>query len=383
MFTFNRPSFPVRRALLSVTTALLLSSLSATVSAENHEKSIPPIELNATQLEAFNIQFAAVSATNSVPSSPYVAKSIVPINQRYALTMPIEGQITALKHVHGRIQKGDVIATYYSANYVSLQSDYLNTLADLKTAWAALKRIKKLSQSGAVSSKQQQIAQSNVRKLQNQKSQLKHKLLFIGMPQDRLNKLNASRQLQPGTLELKAPVSGELFNAEVQLGQRISAQAPIIFIAKIDPIVLDVDVPVKEAKLIQEGFKVQLIGENKMGIVAHKADFVKSHTQTIELHTLFDNADFSIKPGQVFQVTFIFKTPAFKTSINALTSINDQQTIFIKQGDKIQGIAIKVLQVQNGQLFFTPLEAEHIQAGTQVVIHGTSSLKASLEEGEE
>lgn len=371
--------------LAGLTLAMALSTSLYLPKASAETNAIPGITLNAEQMVALSIETQTVEPVQSYPSRQYVAQSIVPHNQVYAVTMPVDGQIMELHHFHGGVQKGDVIATVHSTELLKLQSELIGTLADLRAEMSALNRAKKLSQSGAVSSKQRQQLEANVQKLLQTKSQQKEALLYMGMNPELVSKLENSQKLQSATLEIKAPVTGELFDLEAQLGKRLMAQDNVISIAKIDPIVIDVDVPVEDVKPLEEGQSVSIVGSEKMGTVAHIAEFVDPMTQSIGVHTRFENTDFSIKPGKMFKVQFQFKQPAYQTQMGALTRIENQPMIFVKQGDTIQAIEVEVLQTQNNQLYFLPKESQSLTAQSQIVVHGTASLKNSLmaEEGEE
>jgi len=337
------------------------------------------------QMRALAIKTQMVMQVTSYPSSSFMAQSMVPLNQRYAVTMPVAGQITALYHVHGHVNQGDVIATVYSADLQKMQSDFIGTLADLKAQLAALKRAKSLSQTGAISSKQRQALEASVKKLSQLKAQQKQALLFIGMNSKLVADLEKTQQIQSAELELTAPVTGELFNVQVEIGKRVDAQAPVVSIAKTNPIVIDLEVPVAEVNGLVEGQSVKASTLNKLGKIAHISDFVNPTTQSVEVHTLFDNADFAIKPGHLFQVQFQYAQPAYQTEMNALTTINNQDIIFVQNQQKIKAVPVTVLQTYGGQLFVKPIHENELNAQSKVVVHGASSLKSNLmaEEGGE
>ena len=369
----------------NITVAIALTTSLFVNASQASNTGLPEIKLTPEQMKALAIETDALKPVSSYPSIEYVAQSIVPLNQRYAVTMPVDGQVLELLHFHGNVKKGDVIATIYSAELLKMQSALIATLADYQAEMSALNRAKKLSQTGAVSSKQRQQLEANVKKLAQTKSQQKLELISIGMDLELVEQLESTQKLQSAELMIKAPVSGELFDVQVQLGQRLMMQDALIYIATIDPIVIDVEVPIEQSKQIIDGQTVSLTNTDLTGLVYHMADFVNPRTQSVEVHTRFDNPDFSIKPGQTFKLQFNFEQEAFKTLIGALTVVDNQTIIFVQQAAQIKAVAIKVLQTQNGFVYFTPLQAGTLSAQTMVVVHGASSLKNSLmaEEGEE
>ncbi|WP_029406696.1 efflux RND transporter periplasmic adaptor subunit [Thiomicrorhabdus sp. Milos-T2] len=379
----------LKRSKISKLTAALVFSVSALgyiPSATASETEVfPSLTLTTEQMDALAIQTQKVARVKTYPSSAFIAKSMVPLNQRYVVTMPISGQITAIHHMHGHIDKGDVIATVYSAELQMMQSDFIATLADLKAEMAALKRAKSLSQTGAISSKKRQALEASVRKLSQMKIQQKQTLLYLGMASKLVSALENTQRIQSAEFPLISPVTGELFDIQVEIGKRVKAQAVVVSIAKTDPIVIDLEVPVKEVKGLAEGQTVSVATLEKSGKVSHISDFVTPDTQSVEVHTLFDNADFAIKPGQLFSVKFQHEDPAYKTAMNALTILNNQDIIFVQQNKEIKAVPVFVLQTSDGQLFFNPVHQEDINAQSRVITHGASSLKSNMmaEEGGE
>jgi len=371
---------------VSVALVLAVSALSYVPTLSAAETApLPTVNLTAEQMNTLAIKTQMVASVTSYPSSAFMAQSMVPLNQRYAVTMPVSGQITALYHVHGHVNQGDVIATVYSAELQKMQSDFVGTLADLKAQMASLKRAKSLSKTGVVSSKQLQALEASVRKLSQVKSQQKQELLSLGMDPKQVTELENTHQIQSAELALIAPVTGELFDVQVEIGKRVVAQAPVVSIAKTNPIVIDLEVPVAAVKGLTEGQSVSATTLSKLGKVAHISDFVNPTTQAVEVHTVFENADFAIKPGQLFHVQFQYIQPAYQTTINALTIINNQDVIFVQQKQEIKAVPVTVLQTYDGQLFVKPVHADDMNAQSMVVVHGASSIKSNMmaEEGGE
>jgi len=380
---------PVNKTIQSIGLALSIMSASLIYSSNAMASELPSLELNEQQLSALAIKAEPAILVDRYPSQQYVAQAIVPINQRHAITIPFSGQVTALYHFHGDVKQGESIAKVYSPELLNLQTEFLATLADLRTERFALKRAKQLSQTGAVSSKQRQLHEASVQKLMQLKAQQKQNLLYVGMATEVVAKLEKTQQLQPAEIDIVAPISGELFDVQVQLGQRLDANDALIYIGQTNPIVVDVEIPVNHASVVKEGLEATLVSINKTGLVSLVADRVNPLTQSIEVHAKFDNQDALLKPGQAVKLQFQFTDKAFMTKLNALTMIDGRNVVFTKQQNTITPITVEVLHTQNGELYFKPLETSidtaTLSAQSQIVVHGASSLKNSLmaEEGEE
>ena len=344
---------------LSVKKIILSASLStlffSNISFSNEELS--GLSLNLSQQSSMGLQTALAKQTDVVPSAIYPAQAIIPLQTRRSLSSPLSGKIVQLNYVHGPIEKGQVIAEIESPDLLKIQEDFLATLSDLDISQQNLNRAQQLNQSGVSSTKQLQQANSAVKKLFFKKVQLKENLLLIGMAQNSIENLLSSHKLQPANLQIKSPVDGQLFDLEVRLGERVAQNQTIISLGETNPIILVVRVPVESSNVIQEGQKVKLVSNDKIGVIKHIDMMVDPMTQSVDIHISVQNDDKKLRAGQLFKVRFLAQTtqPVYQISANAISQYDGKTVIFAQQNkDLIQALPIKVVNITDKQLYFIP-----------------------------
>lgn len=343
-----------------------------------------PLVFSSQQIANLGIATAPIKKITQYPSETYPAEAVVPLSQTHLVTTPISGLVTKIDHVHGPINKGEVIAEILSPDLLNAQKNYLNTLSDLDTAKNTLARALKLTQNGVVSVKNKQRAQADVNKLSQIKRQQRDDLTLMGMAEASIKKLEKTHKQQPAIIHVFAPVTGELFNLQVKVGQRLTPNQPLISIGIINPIVVHVKVPAQEASNISEGMKTELLNSDdnlvKQGVVAHISSFVDPMTQSIEIHNKFDNTDKKIHPGQLFQIEFIHKAKPeehiYQAPASAIANFNQQDVVFLMQQRQITVKPVQILLQKGSVMVFktkTPIDTSK-----QIITQSTSAVKTAL-----
>lgn len=333
--------------------------------------------------QAMGIEVARPESLTHYPSKTYPGEVIIPLNQTYLVTTPLSGLVTQIKHVHGPIQQGEPIAEVLSPELLNAQKNYLNTLADLDAAQAELKRASTLTQTGVVSVKKRQQAEANLKKIQQIQTQQKQDLTLMGMQPQAVKTLEKSHQLQPALIQIKAPVTGELFDLQVRVGQRLNSNQPIISIGEVNPIVVETKVPLSEVGALQPNQAVTLASEQMSGNIEYIPHFTDPITQTVNVHIEFDNAQFQLRPGQWVSTQFLFPQPAeaflYRVPRTAIGQFDGQDVLFQLQGQTLSVQPITLLNFEGDWLYLSTQTAlQHA-----VVIRGVNALRGLLEgEGE-
>lgn len=373
----------LRRHALGTAVFLMTASM-ATLFASAHAEASEPLVFSNQQITALGIATTPVKKITQYPSETYAAEAVVPLSQTHLVTTPVSGLITKINHVHGPIKKDEVIAEILSPDLLNAQKNYLNTLSDLSTAKASLARALKLTQNGVVSIKNKQQAQSDVNKLSQIKRQQRQDLVMMSMSTASIQKLEKTQKQQPAIIQVIAPVTGELFNLQAKVGQRLMANQALISIGIVDPIVVDMRLPVSKLQSINEGMQTLLLSSDNQiiskGVIAHISSFVDPTTQAVEVHNKFDNSDGKIHPGQLFQVEFVHKTTSdeniYQAPASAIGNFNKHDVVFLMHQRQITVQPIKVLLQQGGVMIFkTTNPIDELQ---QIVTQSTSAVKAAL-----
>ena len=344
------------------------------------------ISLSDAQISALNLKTAALKEQSSYLSNPYPAQAVIPLAQTFLVTTPLNGLIQKLFYVHGPIEKGEVIAELLSPELLNLQKDFLNTYADYRLATAEYQRAIQLNKTGVVSIKKLQEAQSNQDKLNQMLEQQTQDLTLMGMNATALKALKDTRQLQPSLIEIKSPISGELFDLQAKIGERLHANDPIISVGRVDPIVIDANIPTEDADTLTEGQSVQIIlgKQTKTASIKHIANFTDPATQSVEVHMVMPNPQKTTRPGQFLTAKFEFsdQTQVYQTQRSAISQLDGQDLVFVKTAQGFKPFAIEVLTFNGTDMTFKALQPLPSDTA-EVVVQGASALKALAMGGEE
>jgi membrane fusion protein, heavy metal efflux system len=343
--------------------------------------------LTTLQQAAMGMQTDVAKQIDLVPSAIYPAQATIPLQTMRSLSSPLAGQVIQLNYVHGLIQKGQVIAEMESPDLLKIQEDFLVTLSDLSINQQNLNRARKLNQSGVSSTKKLQQALSEVKKLSLKKAQIKHNLMLIGMAESSIINLEKTQKLQPANLYIKSPINGQLFDLKVRLGERVDKNQSLISLGETNPIILVVRVPVDTVNDIQEGQKVEVVSNGKVGVVKHIDLMVDPMTQSVDIHIKVQNDDNKLRSGQLFKVRFLTEKAdnTYQISANAISQYQGKTVVFVKQKapqnlqdkDLIQALPIKVVNITDKQLYFNTETKQ--SSPLNVYIQGSTAIKSALD----
>lgn len=341
------------------------------------------VQIASENQQHLGIEVANAAQVSSYPSRIYTGQAVVALDKAYLVTAPLSGLVTKIVHFHGAANKGDVIAHIQSPALLTAQKDFLNTLSDFNNAKYNLARSEKLMKTGVVSTKNFQNAKAQYNKALQIKQQQQQDLALLGMATRSIQKLVDTQQLQPAELQITAPADGELFNLQVKVGERLSANQPIISLGATDPIVVEAPVPVQNTKGLSVGQTATISTSlsavtGEIELIPNVADPI---TQTVLVHIEVPNANHALIPGQRVQVQFNINTPsslkAYKVPRNAIAQLNGQTVVFLKNATEIQAIPISVLVIDGNFLYFkTNLD---VGISPEIVIKSTSAIKAVFE----
>jgi multidrug efflux pump subunit AcrA (membrane-fusion protein) len=378
----------INMALL--TKVVILSLCLGTLAFANNveEKLANVLKLTVEQQLAMGLQTAVAIKTDTVPSSIFPAQASIPLITRRSLSSPLSGQVIKLNYVHGPIKKGQIFTEIESPELLKIQESFLAVLSDLKIAKKSLNRENELNKGGISSTKKLQQAKLNVKKLSLTKDHIKKTLALVGMESSAIATLEQTGQLQAPILQIISPITGQLFDLKIRLGERVEKNSSLISLGKINPIILIVHVPVKLVNSLTEKQPVEIIGKQKKGIIEHIDPMVDPMTQSVDVHISVENNDMSLRTGQLFNIRFLSENldqmllekeaAIYKISANANIEYQGKTVVFTQQGDRVKIVPIKVINISNQFMYFTPLNTS-ISPPLTIYTKGSTAIKSALD----
>ncbi len=185
----------------------------------------------------------------------------VPNQNRASISSPIGGIIKTIAVQAGQtVKAGQVIATLYNAEYVSMQEAFLTVRAQCELALSELTRQKNLSQASATATKNLQQAEMEWKTLSIRQASLKQQLDQLGANTSSL-KAESIRDV----MELRAALSGAVSSVLVNIGTHVSPSNPIVEIVDNSQLHLDLYVYEKDIAKISTGQLIHFTPTNNQG----------------------------------------------------------------------------------------------------------------------
>ncbi len=362
------------RKLTYLTAALLMTGMTAVHALE-------PISLNTTQVEALGLKFETVSPVQQVKSYAWPGQVDIPLAHRDMLSAPVSGRIHAVHFVHGEVKKGQPLITLYSTELVTMQQRWLDARAQQAQAQKNFARAERLYQAGSLSQKQYLAAKTALAQAEHAQTAAYDALRYAGLQADQLK--TVARTGKPvALLTLRAPKDGLFFDLQVERNQEVPAQAVLGQIGEIEEVIVDVAVPVAQARTIEVGQPVTLVPDAVQGKVRYVAQQADPMTQRVAVHVLFENAERKLLPGQFVRVQFVKAAPvqSWRVPSHAVVALEGAPSVFVHVGEVFKPVQVEMIS-RNAD--WAIVRSPALKAGIEVVSYGAIFLKGMMGDEEE
>lgn len=207
------------------------------------------------------------------------------------------GYIDQLNVLRGqRVKKGDLLATISDPGIIQLQSDYLQSQAELEAKEKDFLRKEGLRQSEAVSEKDFEQARSHYLSLKAKVDGLRDQLRFIGIDPESISQNGPVNQVR-----ITAPLTGFVHEVLANTGKRVEANDLLFHIIDEGHKHIELEVFASNATQVEVGQKVrfQLSGSQDQfnGHVFLVNQAMDSKSQTLSVHVHPDSAFSNIPVG--------------------------------------------------------------------------------------
>ncbi len=347
----------------------------------------------AASAEGLNLtaqQVAALGVT-SVPLSQSAqggltvpAQLRLPAQQQQVLAAPVSGLVTAIQADTGaQVRQGQWLVRLRSTQAQALRRDALQAGSQQELAERSLKRDEQLMSEGL-------IAQS---RLDQSRTQARVARLTAQQQQQAVGQALGSAQVSPnGEITLVAPMSGQVAELMVSVGQRVEEAAPLLKLANLQELSVELQVPVQQAQGLQAGQTVQVLlagssaapGSGELvATVVSIAPLLDERTQSVTVRArLRQTASGSLRPGQWVQARLQTSSalPLLPESAIVTLSASGEQAVFIEEAPgRYRLQKVKTLGRQGSDMVVQGLpDTSAGAAPLRIVTRGTAALKALL-----
>jgi multidrug efflux pump subunit AcrA (membrane-fusion protein) len=294
------------------------------------------------------------------------------------VSTPLPGLVEMLSvSISQPVQKGQVLARIQSPALAEAQRLFVQASNQASLAQAALRRDESLWQEGIIAESRYLGAKGNQAEAAALLAERTQALRLSGMSESAIGRLRSARTIA-SSLDIVAPADGVVLEQMATVGQRLDASAPIYKVAKVNPLWLEIQVPVARATGMRAGDPVSVPQFRARGKVIAIGGSVDPDSQTLMVRALVDENAQNLKPGQNVEATVVAAASGggggWRVANSALSHQEGKVLLFVKTAEGFRA--------QTATLIYEGAKESAINADLreddEVAVRGIAALKGML-----
>jgi membrane fusion protein, heavy metal efflux system len=326
---------PIRPRVLSRVPALLAASLLAFAAprpAPAAEKDVL-LRIDERQIRAAGIELARPEPEAGTAQAVLPGTVVVPPQQLLVVAAPAAGLIEAvLVSPNENVHAGQPIARLRSTDLLEAQRTYLQALSAEELAQHRLERDEQMFKERIIAERRLLTTRADHAYARTTMQEREQMLALLGMSEADIRELREKRQMVPA-LTVHAPRDGVVLELRVSPGERVAASAPLFSVAQLDPLWINLQVPLQQARAIEPSTRVSVPGTTAQGEVIRLGRSVDQATQSVAATVQVDGGAESLRPGQVVNASVALQpngTPQWRLPAGSVVRHAGQTWVFIR-----------------------------------------------------
>ncbi len=257
------------------------------------------VTISAAQVAALGVRLVAPQPAAEAGGLRFPARVSLPATAERAVVAPLAGTIETLQvGIGDAVRAGQPLATLFSADLGSLKASHLQLQAAERLARADRDRDAALFADGIIAARRMDETRSRHAVAAAQLAESSQRLKLAGAA--------AGEGGVGSALTLRAPQDGVVLARSAGIGERVEAGAPLFRIARLDRLLLEVQVPVDAAAALAVGDRLAVQGRGATAqatarVIAIGVD-AGAGTQSVQLRAELEAAGGGLRPGQIVEV---------------------------------------------------------------------------------
>lgn len=363
---------------------ILLISLYLSVHAQGAETNGRAMQeitapLSEEQIHAAGIETQPVEPEAGVGEIVVPGVVSVPPQQLRIVAAPAAGLVeTLLVAPDEDVKQGDPIATLKSSELVESQRAFLHAMSDADLAAEKLRRDEQLFREHIIAERRLIVTRAEAGQARATLDERAQILALAGMTEPEINALRKDRKLA-SSLMVRAPIGGTILQRHGTTGERVAASAPLVTIARLDPIWVNLQVPLSRAVALDSVERVHLAAAGLDGTLIRVGHTVDTATQSVTAVAEFRPGRSPLRPGQAVQAILRVKgggASQWRVPADAVVSHLNRNWVFLRIPEGFR--AVPVTLVSETPQFASVQGA--LAAGQRVATRGLLTLLAEMAE---
>ncbi len=331
--------------------------------------------MTPAQVSALGVRVERPARETEAEVLGLAAEVMVPNNQLFVVSVPLPGLVESVKvAVNESVRKGQLLARMQSSALAEAQRAWLQAFTQQQLARANLERDEQLAAEGLIAESRLLSTRAAHVEASALLSERGHALRLAGLSDAELERLQRGMTIG-STVNIVAPAAGVVVEQLAQAGQRLEAYTPLYRIARLDPLWLEIQVPMARAAGIREGAAVRVPAVEATGRIISVGKAVTPQSQTIMLRALVDRNASRLRPGQYVEAAVALPASGavrWRVPNAALARLEGRVAVFVPAPGGFRTVTVELLKEGPA----TSLVAGDIGKG--VVVAGVAALKARL-----
>jgi Cu(I)/Ag(I) efflux system membrane fusion protein/cobalt-zinc-cadmium efflux system membrane fusion protein len=337
---------------------------------------LAPVTISKEKRELIGMNFGSVKMMRLAKETRTSARIVPDETRLFKIAIKAEGWVEKLyvNQTGQYVRKGDPLLDIYSPELVSVQQEYVSSVA-------ALKKLESAPGSTATSDS------ADPGDPEGLESAVREKLRLYDISDARIDRLRSSEKVER-TMTIESPVSGYVLEKMVLQGQRIVTEDPLMTIADLSSVWGEADIYETDLPYVKAGTRAELTlsfwpGKTFKGRISFVSPFLESETRTAKARMEISNPGLVLKPGMYADVTLSYdfgerlvvpESAVMRTGVRDYAFVDGGQDVVIPREVKLGAYSeVGFYEVISG-----------LNAGDRVVISANflidseSSLKSAL-----
>ena len=350
-------------------TASLLLALSLPVAAGDKMFTLSPAQRAALKVSVAPLSAHAGAVTVGLP-----ARVVIPPAQERLVTAPVAGVITELRAAAGDpVRVGQTLAVLRGESLIGAQRELAQAAVQVQLAREGVKRDEALFQEGIIPESRLQAVRAQLALNESALAERRAWLRLMGLSDAAVKAAERGERLAD-SVALVAPMDGVVMEVPAVVGARVETTAPLLRLARLDPLWLEIQAPAEVAALVKPGQGVSVPGTAAKGSVLAVGRGV-SEAQTVPIRARINNKDGQLRLNQSVSARLegVAGARQWRVPVKAIVRQAGQNWVFVERQGGFEPEKIKVLSQSAQQAAIDgPFSGEE-----KIAVEGVAALKAA------
>jgi cobalt-zinc-cadmium efflux system membrane fusion protein len=325
----------------------ILCCASLAVGAARGEEVTPSLlGLTEEQIRAAGIETQPVEPEPGSGELVVPGFVVVPPQQLRIVAAPAAGLVeTLLVAPDEDVKEGDPIAALKSSDLIEAQRAFLHALSEANLADEKLRRDEQLFAEHIIAERRLIVTRAEAAQARATLDERGQILALVGMTESEIEALRRARKLASSLL-VRAPISGTILQRHGTTGERVQAAAPLVTIARLDPIWINLQVPLSRAVALGSVEKAYLPSAGLEGRLIRVGRTVDSATQSVNAVAEFRPGRSPLRPGQAVQAILRIAGGGgsqWRVPADAVVSHRNRNWVFVRAPEGFQAIPVALI----------------------------------------